>query len=209
MLPPSLQSLFSPLDPDSSSTGNTSNPRRGWSSLAKPALGMILAAGALTAGQAQAIVVTVNSQDWNVTTFTGKYNANTSKFALPSSGGVMPWWGNNSLASSFATAVGSSLGAVNRTGAWGPLFGYNTTSGPNRVLFGGFTIADNSSFSTGVTDTGTSYAWAQATPVSSPQAAAVPGPLPALGAAAAFGYSRKLRKRIKGSTKIGSGTDCL
>jgi hypothetical protein len=32
------------------------------------------------------------------------------------------------------------------------------------------------------------------TPASSP--ASVPGPLPALGAAAAFGYSRKLRKRI-------------
>lgn len=29
---------------------------------------------------------------------------------------------------------------------------------------------------------------------------AVPGPLPLLGAAAALGYSRKLRKRIKGST---------
>lgn len=31
---------------------------------------------------------------------------------------------------------------------------------------------------------------------------AVPGPLPVLGAAAAFGYTRKLRKRIKGSTPI-------
>ncbi len=30
--------------------------------------------------------------------------------------------------------------------------------------------------------------------------ASVPGPLPALGAAAAFGFSRKLRKRIKRST---------
>jgi hypothetical protein len=28
---------------------------------------------------------------------------------------------------------------------------------------------------------------------------AAPGPLPALGAAAAIGFSRKLRKRIKGS----------
>jgi hypothetical protein len=33
-----------------------------------------------------------------------------------------------------------------------------------------------------------------------PTATSVPGPLPVLGAAAAFGYSRKLRKRIKGST---------
>ena len=48
--------------------------------------------------------------------------------------------------------------------------------------------------------------WAQATPVSSPTPApgtlpaSVPGPLPALGGAAAFGFSRKLRKRIKRST---------
>lgn len=33
---------------------------------------------------------------------------------------------------------------------------------------------------------------------------AVPGPLPVLGAAAAFGFSRKLRKRIKGSSSTGS-----
>jgi hypothetical protein len=33
-----------------------------------------------------------------------------------------------------------------------------------------------------------------------PPAAAVPGPLPVVGAAAAFGFSRKLRKRIKGSS---------
>lgn len=32
----------------------------------------------------------------------------------------------------------------------------------------------------------------------------VPGPLPVLGAAAAFGYSRKLRKRIKGCKLTGS-----
>lgn len=34
---------------------------------------------------------------------------------------------------------------------------------------------------------------------SDPVIEAVPGPLPILGAAAAFGYSRKLRKRIKAS----------
>ncbi|MCT0208012.1 hypothetical protein [Synechococcus sp. CS-1332] len=37
-----------------------------------------------------------------------------------------------------------------------------------------------------------------------PAPSAVPGPLPVLGAAAAFGYSRKLRKRVKNSSKTGS-----
>jgi hypothetical protein len=39
-----------------------------------------------------------------------------------------------------------------------------------------------------------SVVWAQATVYS---AAGAPGPLPLLGAGAAFGFSRKLRKRIK------------
>lgn len=37
----------------------------------------------------------------------------------------------------------------------------------------------------------------------------VPGPLPALGAAAAFGFSRKLRKRIKGGNNAVSSTYTL
>jgi hypothetical protein len=36
---------------------------------------------------------------YDVTTFTGNYYNNTSKFALPPLPGVMPWWGSSSLAS--------------------------------------------------------------------------------------------------------------
>jgi hypothetical protein len=48
--------------PSSSAKGRTSNPdrRRRW---IKPALGVALAMGVLTAGQAQAFVVTVGGQD--------------------------------------------------------------------------------------------------------------------------------------------------
>jgi hypothetical protein len=49
--------------------------------------------GVLGAGQAQAVVVNVNGQNWNVTTFTGSYNDNTSKFNTAANGGIMPWWG--------------------------------------------------------------------------------------------------------------------
>jgi len=52
-----------------------------------------------------------------------------------------------------------------------------------------FSVADQNSFT-----------WAQATPLTLSSPASVPGPLPALGGAAAFGFSRKLRKRIKRST---------
>ena len=48
--------------------------------------------------------------------------------------------------------------------------------------------------------------WAQVAPASP---AAVPGPLPLFGAAAAFGFSRKLRKRIKSSTNAISSSYSL
>ena len=69
-----------------------------WSSMAKSALGLALAVGALNTSQAKAgglVTVNVVGQDWDVTTFTGSYNNNKTKFALPSSPGeVMPWWGS-------------------------------------------------------------------------------------------------------------------
>jgi hypothetical protein len=54
---------------------------------------------------AQAVFVTVNSTQYDVTTFTGTYDANTSKFATPANGGLMPWYGNQTLAEQFALAV--------------------------------------------------------------------------------------------------------
>ncbi len=51
-------------------------------------------------------------------------------------------------------------------------------------------------------------AWTQATPLTS-STAPVPGPLPALGAAAAFGFSRKLKKHIKRSFDAVSSTYSL
>lgn len=53
-------------------------------------------------------------------------------------------------------------------------------------------------------DLNSSVTWAQVapkgTPPGDPKISTVPGPVPVIGAFAAFGYSRKLRKRIKLST---------
>jgi hypothetical protein len=167
--------------------------------------------GVLTTGQAQAIVVTVGGVQYDVTTFTGTYNANTSKFAQ-TPGGVMPWWGDSSLATQFSNALGYSLGAPNsiETGSAGsptnmnvgPYFAYNSIV--DKITF---QVSDTAAtyhpnppspliFSV---DVNTSVTWAQVTPTNT---SAVPGPVPAIGAFAAFGFSRKLRKRIKLSTNI-------
>ena len=208
-LKPTMSSFSS--SPSTSAKSSTSNPRRHWLSLAKPALGVALAMGAVSAGEAQAVVVNVEGKDWDVTTFTGSYNDNESRFNV----GEMPWWGNESLASLFADAVGSSLGAPNGLHAtlrsWGPKFSFaacdatcgylgqysvELTSGSPVVTIG---LEPKGLESNGIGP----LTWARATPH------AAPGPLPALGAAAAFGFSRKLRKRIKCSTKTGSGAYCL
>jgi len=110
--------------PYSSAKGRSSNAdrRNRWASLAKPAIGVALALGALTAGRAQAVVVNVGGQDWDVTTFTGSYNGNSSQFATPANGGMIPWWNNNTLAQQFTIAVAASFGDP------GPQFGYEIIS---------------------------------------------------------------------------------
>jgi len=178
----------------------------GWLSTAlgksalKTAFGAAVPMVVLGAGQAQALVVNVGGQNWNVTTFTGTYNDNANKFNIPPAPGRMPWWGNDTLANSFATAVGNQFGIVNPT-AFGPFFGVSTNAQSKTV----FWVYDKQSIfcqsckiAEGATPSA-SHTWAQADLVPTP----TPGPLPALGAAAAFGFSRKLRKRIKTSKSVG------
>jgi hypothetical protein len=168
--------------------------------------------GVLSAGQAQALLVTVNGQQWNVTTFTGTYDGNGSKFATVGNGGVMPWFGSSSLASSFATALSGALGLLNGPGNGipaqpnfrvGPLFGYQRlpVGCLNECIAAASDSLGNPTNFKFTPSTG-SYVWAQA-------AIDVPGPLPVFGAVAAFSFSRKLRRRIKTGTNSVSSTYSL
>jgi len=120
----------------------------------------------------------------------------------------MPWWQNASLAQTFAQQVFSSLGTPNYfqfNGVYqyfGPFFGYgNTTTLQNYR----YQASTNSIvvYSSGQANYTLSRVWAQASLVP------VPGPLPALGAVAAFGFSRQLRKRIKVSNNAVSSAYSL
>ena len=150
------------------------------------------------------LVVSVGGFDYDVTTFTGSYNDNASKFHTSANGGVMPWWENynpvnnwtTNLASDFALEVEYSLGS-------GVLFAYELRPQFNSTQ-AAFYVGTNIPFGT-ETLYGSSATWAQATLIGPTSgggggSADVPGPLPALGLAAAFGFSRKLRKRIKASS---------
>lgn len=186
---------------------NSTRPRPCWASVVKYAFGGVVALGAFTAGSAQAgVVVNVNGQLWDVSTFTGSYklgtsppsnNISTSKFATLENGGTMPWWGSEMLAAQFAFAMGENLGLPNGDpngggcgtfSCEGPYFGYRDLGGTSGVL-----KKSRPSRTSTVSPTAL-FTWAQASPV---PAVPVPGPLPALGAAAAFTFSRKLRKRMR------------
>jgi hypothetical protein len=155
------------------------------------------AALCFAANPAQALTaqVTVSGTTYDVTTFTGTYNANTSKFNTLINGGLMPWWGSKSLAEQFATAVGADLGTP-LGGSFGPNFAYETQDVTFAIYVNGKAFAPANSnvydYSFQTNETGT-----YATATLAPPPAAVPGPLPLLGVGAAFGMSRRLRRRIQ------------
>ena len=185
------------------------NPPARSSSLVRQRIQVALGAAAASAaislspGSAQAYVVTVGGVQYDVTTFTGTYNDNISKFNTSANSGIMPWYGSASLAQTFASAVTDQLGLFDQKGIGsnplilGPFFAYTSivVSGTNRLQNYRWnpvtqTVVPNPS--PGGTAYNVSFTYAIAT-----QVAPAPAPLPLLGAAAAFGFSRKLRKRIK------------
>jgi len=190
--------------------------RRRGGSLAKLALGAVLAIGStgLTASAARAVVVTVGGQQWDVTTFTGSYNDNIGKFATPANGGVMPWWGQVTEAALWADALGWSLGDLN-TGLWdlpqnlraGPGLAWSIGLHPvngDEIIYHQYVYAQPvssypayqiSPVNMGDLRSRAAITWVQANQQ-------VPGPLPIFGAAAAFGASRQFRRRIKQSKRI-------
>jgi hypothetical protein len=190
--------------------------------LPKLALGaaVALAALSLSPGSAQAACapgtpsltcrVTVGGLEYDVTYFTGNYNNNQNKFGLPPAPGVMPWWGSSSTALDFATAVGDGLGApTNDNPPNGPYFAYQLSS-VGALPTVRFAFRSNGANPIAITTADADYnnlgPWAQAVLVPPTRSASVPGPLPLLGAGAAFGWSRQLRKRIQVSRlPAGSG----
>lgn len=165
--------------------------------------------------------VVVGGKTYEVDIFTGSYSANASKFALPPTG-QMPWWGSQSLATQFATAVGAGLGLtpgfllpIVGTAGVGPLFAASTGTLP----FVGTPVTNNSLYYQAGTITSGTFPFGGFPPLPVPQSGpfsalvpyaiatevvpqSVPAPLPLLGAGAAFGFSRRLRSRIRRSTTV-------
>ena len=211
--------------PSPSAKGGISNPdrRSRWASLAKPALGVALAIGLLAAGQAQAYQFDFSYNDGTNTAngvlaadLIGSYNdidsyhvtggglsvtgPNSGSYTIvPGGPGVLsiPGFSVNNVLYSVQDPVldGWGLGLVNNpdSGIYINIWG----NSPGNYSFWVFSSSENR------------YLRTFNGPATVSATARVPGPLPALGAAAAFGFSRKLRKRIKGGTNAVPSTYSL
>ena len=139
---------------------------------------------------AQAVSVNVGSTSYDVSFTTTSQNLSSTLFAATAPG-QMPWWGSQSDADFFAGEVFDALGEGSTAG-YGPLFAYDYNASSAEVIGSLQDFSAPGSFIDG-TPAATAtvkYAIANAT-------APVPGPLPLFGAAAAFGCSRQLRRRIR------------
>ncbi len=70
------------------------------------------------------MLVTINGQHWDVTTWEGSYDQGRVLFATNTNGGAMPWWGNQSLALDVCLQVGVGLGEFPANDSGGPFFGW-------------------------------------------------------------------------------------
>jgi hypothetical protein len=145
----------------------------------------------LTTSPAAAVVVTVGGTSFDVSVSTTTYNSSSPDFQTPSSGGLMPWWGDDMLASDFAKEVYDALGS-GWDNNYGPVFAYEFDAIQGKVPGIAQSIL-NPNLQIDVSPAPAamvSYAIAASVP------APVPAPLPIFGLAGGFVASRRLRRRV-------------
>ena len=146
----------------------------------------------LSAAPASAVVVNVGGIDYDLSSITTSPSSQPTAFGLPLLG-QMPWWGDDALASEFAFKVFALLGS-----GWdpdyGPVFAYALDTPQNQVLglTQSLTEINDQINVTPAFNISISYAIATSTSLTP-----VPAPLPLFGAGAAFGFSRRLRAKLR------------
>lgn len=161
----------------------------------------LLSAAMLAPAPASALQVNVPSYglyDFSLTNSTNNPTYSDNSLLLSQ----QKWFGDEAIARAFATALGGQLLFPNPSSA-GPFFAVsNGSPGTNTFNYVTFRSSSGVRPSSGLFNASNSvnFTFATATPVG------VPGPLPVLGALAAFGYSRKLRQRIQAHRRRPEGS---
>jgi hypothetical protein len=145
----------------------------------------------LQAKPAAAVVVNVGGIVYDVSITNMSYALSPTSFALPPLG-QMPWWGDDARASEFATSVFLQLGPGTDAN-YGPVFAYAVDTSLNQVLGLSQSLTDINDQIDVMPTTSATIRYATATTSATTP---VPLPLPILGAATAFGWSRRLRQRL-------------
>jgi hypothetical protein len=141
---------------------------------------------------AGAVIVTVGGIVYDVNMTNISHTISSPSFALPPLG-QMPWWGDDTLASEFATSVFFQLGPGTDAN-YGPVFAYAVDTALNQVLGLSQSLTDINDQIDVMPTTSTTTLYATA---SSTSTTPVPLSLPILGAATGFGWSRRLRQRLR------------
>ena len=145
---------------------------------------------------AHAVTINVSGTGYEIFYTPTSYNGNPDLFGAASPG-RMPWWGNVGLASLFASELYNQLGENVYLPGYGPVFAYGyNPAGPGEV----YALAQNTQDTNDQLNLDSSYPLAAS--VTYPYAYArantpVPAPMPLFGAAAAFGWARRLRNNQK------------
>ena len=145
----------------------------------------------LQAKPAAAVVVNVGGIIYDVSITNMSYALSPTSFALPPLG-QMPWWGDDARASEFATSVFLQLGPGTDAN-YGPVFAYAVDTSLNQVLGLSQSLTDINDQIDVMPTTSATIRYATATTSATTP---VPLPLPILGAATAFGWSRRLRQHL-------------
>ena len=148
----------------------------------------------LAAGPAAAVMVNVNNLLYDVSVIDTSQSTNPNLFYPLFAGGSMPWWNDDLLASEFAMKVFDALG-VGSDPLYGPLFAYHIDPGVDEVSSMAQLLSDIRVQDGVVTGNGETVKYAVAT------ASPVPLSLPVFGAAAAYGWTLRLRKRLRSGFK--------
>ena len=140
---------------------------------------------------ARAVVINVGGVDWTISAEVVNPGTNIDFFKTTYITS-QPWAGDGNLANDFASALGNQLTLPNPSN-YGPYFAFNAVGTATDYDIGVSASSNGSGALAFTVGSDQPYTYARA---SRGPSTVVPGPLPVLGGMAAFGWSRRLRRRV-------------